>query len=70
VLQINYLQGISQASDFMYIRPVEAELCHANRRADGQTERQTVMKLSRRSKVCESAQTHTYILSLLHRASS
>lgn len=60
--QIGYLQGNSQISDFMCIRPVGAELCHANRRADGQTEGQTDMKkLIRCSKVCESAQTHTHI---------
>ena len=59
--QIGYLQGYSQISDFMYIRPVGAELCHSDRGADRQTEGQTDMtKLSRCSKVCESAQTNIF----------
>ena len=35
----------TQISSFMKIRPVGAELCHADRRRDGQTDKQTDMTM-------------------------
>ena len=46
--KLNLLHGLykkTQISSFMKIRPVGAELCHANRRRDGKTDKLTDMTM-------------------------